>query len=48
VLLPTDADARRELCATDVMRHTDMFAHQDEPLDDVRERFGVVPVRSGL
>ena len=39
---------RGNRCTTDVMGSVDMFAHRDEPLDEVRARFGVVPVRAGL
>jgi hypothetical protein len=44
----TEALRRGNLCATDVMGSVDMFAHKDEPLGDVRTRFGVAPVRAGL
>lgn len=40
-----EAFRRGNLCNTDVMGSLDEFAHRDDPLDEVRERFGVVPVR---
>lgn len=43
----TEALRRGSLCTTDVMGTVDLFAHQDEPIDDVRSRFGVVPARLG-
>jgi hypothetical protein len=43
-----EAFRRGNLCTTDVMGTVDIFAHRDEPLDEVRARFGVVPVRAGL
>jgi hypothetical protein len=43
-----EAFRRGDRCDTDVMGKVDMFAHKDEALDDVRERFGVVPLRSGI
>jgi hypothetical protein len=43
-----EAFRRGDRCDTDVMGKVDMFAHKDEPLDDARERFGVVPLRSGI
>jgi hypothetical protein len=42
-----DAFRRGDLCTTDVMGKVDIFAHQDEPLDEVRTRFGVVPLGAG-
>jgi hypothetical protein len=43
----TEALRRGNLCTTDVMGSVDMFAHRDEPIDEVRARFGVVPERTG-
>jgi hypothetical protein len=43
-----EAFRRGNLCTTDVMGTVRLFEHKDEPLDDVRTRFGVVPVRVGL
>ena len=33
------------LCTTDVMGSVKLFEHKDDPLDEVRARFGVVPLR---
>jgi hypothetical protein len=44
----TEALRRGNQCGTDVMGSVDMFAHKDDPLDTVREQFGVVPVRPGV
>ena len=41
-----EAFRRGNLCTTDVMGTVRLFEHKDEPLDEVRERFGVCPVRS--
>jgi len=38
-----DAFRRGRACTVDVMGTIDLFAHKDEPLDDVRRRFGVPP-----
>ena len=35
-----DALERGHACTTDVMGELDLFAHQDDPLDEVRRRFG--------
>jgi hypothetical protein len=43
----TEALRRGNRCTTDVMGSVDMFARKDEPLDAVREQFGVVPIRPG-
>jgi hypothetical protein len=43
-----EAFRRGDLCTTDVMGTVRLFEHKDEPLDGVRERFGVVPIRAGL
>ena len=43
-----EAFRRGEVATTDVMGSVDMFVHKEEPLDDVRTRFCVVPVRAGL
>ncbi len=42
----TEALLRGNLCTTDVMGSVDMFAHKDEPINEVRARFGVTPVRA--
>jgi len=38
-----DALDRAAHCTTDVMGELDLWAHADEPLDEVRRRFGVPP-----
>ena len=43
-----EAFRRGNLCTTDVMGSVKLFEHKDEPLDDVRARFGVVSPRAGL
>jgi hypothetical protein len=43
-----EAFRRGSLATTDVMGTVRLFEHKDELLDDVRERFGVVPLRPGL
>jgi hypothetical protein len=43
-----EAFRRGNLCTTDVMGSVRLFEHKDEPLDEVRVRFGVVPLRAGL
>jgi hypothetical protein len=43
-----EAFRRGNLATTDVMGTVRLFTHKDDPLDEVRERFGVVPVRVGL
>jgi len=41
-----EAFRRGNLCTTDVMGTVRLFEHKDEPLDEARKRFGVVPLRS--
>jgi len=41
-----EALERGHACTTDVMGRLDLFAHKDDPLDEVRERFAIAP-RSG-
>jgi hypothetical protein len=43
-----EAFRRGDLAATDVMGTVRLFEHKDEPLDEVRERFGVVPLPAGV
>jgi hypothetical protein len=43
-----DAFRGGSLATTDVMGTVRLFEHKDEPLDAVRERFGVVPRRADL
>ena len=43
-----EAFRRGSLATTDVMASVRLIEHKDEPLDDVRERFGVVALRPGL
>jgi hypothetical protein len=43
-----EAFRRGSLATTDVMGTVRLFEHKDEPLDESRERFGVVPLRPGL
>ena len=38
-----DAFRRGRACTVDVMGTLDLFAHKDEPLDDLRRRFGIPP-----
>lgn len=38
-----DAFRRGRACTVDVMGTLDLFAHKDDPLDEVRTRFGVPP-----
>ena len=46
---PSCSPRRRDhLATTDVMGTVRLFEHKDEPLDEARERFGVVPLRPGL
>jgi hypothetical protein len=40
-----EAFRRGNRCTTDVMGSVRLFEHKDDPLDDVRERFGVDPLR---
>jgi hypothetical protein len=42
-----EAFRRGNLCTTDVMGKVRLFEHKDDPLDEARERFGVVPPRAG-
>jgi hypothetical protein len=42
-----EAFKRGNLATTDVMGTVRLFEHKNDPLDDARERFGVVPVRVG-
>jgi hypothetical protein len=44
----TEALRRGNLCPTDVMGSVDIFAHKDDQLDEVREQFGVLPLRPGV
>jgi hypothetical protein len=43
-----EAFRRGNLCTTDVMGSVKLFEHKDEPLDEVRAHFGVLPLRAGL
>ena len=43
-----EAFRRGNLASTDVMGTVRLFEHKNDPLEDARERFGVVPVRAGL
>ena len=43
-----EAFRRGNLCTTDVMGTVRLFEHKDDPLDGVRQRFGVVPLRAGV
>ncbi len=43
-----EAFRRGNLCTSDVMGSVRLFEHKDEPLDEVRARFGVVPLRAAL
>jgi hypothetical protein len=43
-----EAFRRGNLCTSDVMGSVRLFEHKDEPLDEARARFGVVPLRAGL
>jgi hypothetical protein len=43
-----DAFRRGSLCTTDVMGGVRLFEHKDDPLDEVRERFGVVPKQASV
>jgi hypothetical protein len=43
-----EAFRRGNLATTDVMGTVRLFEHKNEPLDEARERFGIVPVRAGL
>jgi hypothetical protein len=43
-----EALRRGNACTTDVMGSVDMFARKNEPLDSIREQFGVVPIRPGV
>jgi hypothetical protein len=40
-----EAFRRGSLCTTDVMGTVRLFEHKNDPLDDARARFGVVPLR---
>jgi len=42
-----EAFRRGNLATTDVMGTARLFEHKNDQLDEVRERFGVVPVRAG-
>ena len=44
----TEALRRGNACTTDVMGSVHIFAHKNDPLDAVREQFGVVPIRPGV
>lgn len=43
-----EAFRRGNLATTDVMGTVRLFEHKNDPLDDARERFGVVPAHAGL
>jgi hypothetical protein len=43
-----EAFRRGDRCTIDVMGKVRLFEHKDEPLESVRERFGVVPLRAGI
>jgi hypothetical protein len=43
-----EAFRRGNLCTTDVMGTVRLFEHKNDPLDEARARFGVVPLRPGL
>jgi hypothetical protein len=43
-----EAFRRGSVATADVMGTVRLFEHKDDPLDDARERFGVVPLRAGL
>jgi hypothetical protein len=43
-----EAFRRGSLATTDVMGTVRLFEHKNDPLDEARERFGVVPPRAGV